>query len=110
MLFSGDICVYRRSEDVVVSQKIDTVSLCVFIISATVINISLARKGDSLKTWETVNPEGSIVMGEIVINQRIYHDTRFRPPIIIPFSVPDEFVATIKSMWRHYQREDETFQ
>ena len=110
MLFSGEICVYRRSEDVVVSQKIDPVSLCVFIISDTVINISLARKGNDIRTWEIVNPEGSIGRGEIIINQRIYHDTRFRPPIIIPFSVPDEFVDTMLGMWGHYQREDEKFQ
>ena len=110
MLFSGEICVYRRSEDIVVSQKIDSVTLCVLIVSATLINISLARKGNSLRTWEIVNPEGSILRGEIVINQRVYHDTRFRPPIIIPFSVPDEFVDAMNGMWRHYQREDENFQ
>lgn len=110
MLFSSNISVYRRSEDIVVSQKIDPVSLCVFIISDTLINISLAGKGIPLRTWEIVNPEGSIGRGEIIINQRIYHDTRFRPPIIIPFSVPDEFVAAMLGMWRHYQREDEKFQ
>jgi len=110
MLLAGNISVHRRSEDIVVSQKIDSVTLCVFVVSSTIINIYLSRKGNLFRTWEIVNPEGSIVMGEIIINQRIYYDTRFRPTIIIPFSVPDEFIATIDGMWKYYQSFDDVFQ
>ena len=98
MLFSGEIGVYRRSEDVVVSQKIDPVTLCVLIVSDSHVSMSVAQKGVATFTWEVNNPERADVI----------HGRTCSCTIIIPFSVPDKFVDVLIGMWRHYQKDEDS--